>query len=219
MGKLKTDYDSLKTNKEMRFQEVRANEITNDDGSTKMIVEGYACVFNQRTLIGNEEWGFYEIVERNAFDGADFKDCCLKYNHGDTKGILARVKNGSLTCSVDDKGLFIRAELIDTTDNVDIYKCIRAGLLDKMSFAFTVSEHSIDRNTKPFTRKIQKIKKVWDCAVVDVPAYDGTSIYARSKELVESELKSAKSLENDERALENALEIERMKARIKGGLF
>lgn len=218
MSKLKTDYKSLKENKEMRIKEIRADEATNEDGTKKMVVEGYASVFDEETLIEDYDLTYIEVIRKGAFDDADFTDCCLKYNHGDAKGILARTRNGSLKCTVDEKGLFIRAELIDTTDNVDIYKCIKAGLLDKMSFCFTVEEHELDQNTKPIKRYIKKIKKVWDCAVVDVPAYDGTSIYARSRKIVETELNRSKSLENDKKTLEN-VELERLKAKIKGGFM
>ena len=37
MSKLKTDYRSLKENKEMRIKEIRADEATNEDGTKKML--------------------------------------------------------------------------------------------------------------------------------------------------------------------------------------
>lgn len=212
MSKLKTDYRSVKENKELRIKELRAIQ----EDSDKMIVEGYASVFDEETLIECDP-PFIEVIRKGAFDNADFRDCCLKYNHNDGVLILARTRNNSLTCKVDEKGLFIHAELIDTTSNVDVYKMIKAGLLDKMSFAFTVEEHEVDQTSNPIKRVITKINKVWDCSVVDVPAYDGTSIYARSKQLVDTELNRQKSLEN-EQSLENELEIERLKARTRGGI-
>ena len=216
------NYEQKKENRELRLQNV---EVRSEDTEGKMIVEGYACVFDQETLIGDESWGWYEKIDRNAFEGCDFKDCCLKYNHGDMKGVLARVKNGSMQLTIDSNGLFMRAELIDTTDNVDIYKCVKAGLLDKMSFAFTVSEEKYDESRKPVLRTITKINKLWDCAIVDVPAYDGTSIYARSKELVESRLSDNRpSVETDEASLENdekrQLELAKLKLQLitEGGM-
>ena len=108
------------------------------------------------------------------------KDVPLKYNHDDSHLILARTRNGSLELSVDDKGLKIRAKLIDTSTNVDIYKSLKAGLLDKMSFAFTVADggDSYDSNTR--TRIITGIDRLYDVSVVDTPFYDKTEIYARS---------------------------------------
>ena len=107
-------------------------------------------------------------------------DCVLKYNHNDSCLILARTRNKSLELTVDSKGLKIRAILIDTTQNRDIYKMIRAGLLDKMSFAFAVKKQEWDYEND--IRRITEISQLFDVSVVDVPAYDATEIYARGKE-------------------------------------
>ena len=209
----------FKNDKELRSVEFRAAE---EEG--KMILEGYPVVFNQETLIGDEEWGWYEVVDKKALDEADLSDVPLKYNHGDSKGILARTRNGSLKLTVDEKGLKMRAELIDTTDNVDIYKCVKSGLLDKMSFAFNVIEDKIEHKSGTPKRTITKIGRLFDVAVVDLPAYDQTSIYARSKELVGERLRNLQpSLENDEATLENVekkssgIELEKMKIEILYG--
>ena len=113
------------------------------------------------------------------------KDCVLKYNHNDNCLILARTRNKSLELSVDNIGLKIRAVLIDTTQNRDIYKMIQARLLDKMSFAFSVRKQEWDYETD--TRRITEIAQLFDVSVVDVPAYDETEIYARSKKEYEEE--------------------------------
>ena len=114
--------------------------------------------------------------------------------------ILARTKNKSLTLSIDDYGLKVRAELLDTTSNEDVYKMVKAGLLDKMSFAFTVKSHTWDRSGKIRKRVIEEIDRLYDVSVVDVPAYDQTSIYARSLDLVETELKAMDVAEQEEKA-------------------
>lgn len=154
-----------------------------DDG--KMIIEGYAAVFDSETLIGSEDWGFFESIDKRAFEGANMKDVPLKYNHSDYVPILARTRNKSLELSVDDKGLFIRAELLDTSDSIDMYKRIKAGLIDKMSFAFTVKSEEITEGRTPH-RKITRFDRIFDVSVVDTPAYDDTSIYARSLERAEA---------------------------------
>ena len=61
-----------------------------------------------------------------------------------------------------------------------MYKSVKAGLLDKMSFAFTVKEDEWDYETD--TRRIKNIDKLYDVSIVDNPAYDGTSVFARNKE-------------------------------------
>lgn len=159
----------IKNKKEIRLLEVRASE------NEEMTIEGYAVIFDSPAT---HYWT--ETVERNAFDGCDMTDVCMKYNHEDNYLLLARTRNKSLELSVDDKGLKIKAKLIDTSSNRDIYKSIQAGLLDKMSFAFTVAEDEWDYEKN--IRVIKKIDKLFDVSVVDVPFYDSTEIFARSKE-------------------------------------
>lgn len=156
--------------KEVRLTEVRTIENEN------MIIEGYAVVFDSPAT----HYGYTEIVDRNAFNECNMQDVCMKYNHEDNFLILARTRNQSLQLTVDDKGLKIRANLIDTTQNKDIYKMIQSGLLDKMSFAFTVDKEEYDYETD--TRRILSIDKLYDVSVVDVPFYENTEIFARSKE-------------------------------------
>ena len=62
---------------------------------------------------------------------------------------------------------------------------IKAGLLDKMSFAFSVRKQEWDYEND--IRTITDISQLFDVSVVDVPAYDSTEIYARSKERYEIE--------------------------------
>ena len=141
------------------------------------------------------------MIDKGALASTNMKDVPFKYNHNDVTLILARTRNGSLSLEVNEKGLKIRAELIDTTSNVDIYKSIVAGLLDKISFAFTVKSQSWDRSGKIPKRTIMAIDRLFDVTVVDLPAYDQTSIQAsaRSLELVETELKALDDAENLER--------------------
>lgn len=161
-------------------------ESANND-ENKQLVEGYAAVFNQRALIWESEWSgwkYMEVIDRNAFNGVDMNDTVFKYNHGDVAMILARASNNTLTMNTDDKGLRISADIIDTNNGTDVYKLIKRGDLNKMSFAFTVKSErtEVDKENKIYTRTITAFDKIYDVAVVDFPAYDGTSIQARSKE-------------------------------------
>ena len=185
--------------KETRFSSIESRK--DEENQNKMVVEGYAIVFNEETLIGTEEHGFIESIDKEALKEANMKDVPFKYNHTDNVLILARTRNGSLSLEVDEKGLKIHAELIDTTSNRDIYKSIEAGLLDKMSFAFTVKSQSWDKNGKLPKRTITAIDRLFDVSVVDLPAYDQTSIQAsaRSLEIVDAELKALDDAENLER--------------------
>lgn len=162
-----------------------------EEDEQKMVLEGYAIVFDQETLIGDKEKGFIESIDRNALKNANMKDVPMKYNHDDSFLIIARTRNNSLRLTVDDIGLKVRAELIDTDSNKDIYKMVKAGLLDKMSFAFTVSSQKIDRSGDIPKRTITGIDRLYDVSIVDLPAYDQTSIVVgRSLALVDTEIKT-----------------------------
>ena len=176
-----------KTKIENRLSDVSFKE----EDEQKMVLEGYAIVFDQETLIGDKEKGFIESIDRNALTNANMKDVPMKYNHDDSFLIIARTRNNSLRLTVDDIGLKVRAELIDTDSNKDIYKMVKAGLLVKMSFAFTVSSQKIDRSGDIPKRTITGIDRLYDVSIVDLPAYDQTSIVVgRSLALVDTELKS-----------------------------
>lgn len=194
--------------KEVRFFAENLQARSDEENTEKMVVEGYAVVFDSPAT-----HGFTEIIDKNAFNGCDMKDVPLKYNHDDSHLILARTRNNSLKLSIDDKGLLIRAELINTTSNIDIYKSIQAGLLDKMSFAFTVEEEKWDLSTE--TRTILKIDRLYDVSVVDTPFYDTTSIYARALSTLDSEKKKLDNLrakrELSKRRLSLILKVNKIK--------
>ena len=175
-----------KANREIRLAELR----TAADPGEEMIVEGYALVFDQPTVLYEYNGIKYkEVIARGALDGADLSDVPFKYNHSDDVMIMARTRNKTLELRVDDKGLAIRARLAPTTAGKDLYQLIKRGDIDKMSFAFTVTEDSYDRETH--TRTILKIKKLYDVAAVDMPAYEQTSISARRFFELESEKEQA----------------------------
>ena len=134
---------------EKKIKEYRTSEVRSADDGDKLIVEGYAAVFDSPTLIFESEttgYKYYEVVNRGAFDGADLSDVVMKYNHDDQAMVLARTRNKTLQLTVDDHGLKINAELANTSAGRDVYELIKRGDLDKMSFAFTVAEETITEN-------------------------------------------------------------------------
>ena len=188
-------------NKERRFGLVEARAASDDD---KLILEGYAVVFGSETAIGDPEngWGFYESVDRSAFDEADMSDVCCKYNHNDSMTILARTRNKSLTLKIDERGLFVHVELQGNVQaHRDAYNMVQSGLLDKMSFAFSLPYDAdcnclgqrVEMINGVKHRTITKIERLYDVSIVDVPAYDDTSIFARSLELVDTDLSAVEA--------------------------
>lgn len=145
---------------------------------TDFYVEGYATTFDDTYVLCEFEDGtkYYEVIDRHALDGADMSDVIMQYDHAGR--VFARNSNKTLILTPDDKGLNIAADLGKTDLARGLYQDIGAGMITKMSWAFTVEEESYDRPTH--TRRILKIKKVYDVSAVSLPANNDTDIAARN---------------------------------------
>ena len=161
------------------------------------IIEGYACVFDAEYSIG----AYNETIHRGAFSECDLRDTILQVEH--TGKVYARTKNNTLSLRVDEHGLFIRADLSKTEAGKQLYSEIKAGMYDKMSFGFTVSDDYFDTTT----RHITGIRKLYDVSVVAFPANDITEVTARNLALGFEE---ARRLEEMKKA-----ETEKQKQRIR----
>lgn len=163
-------------------------------------VEGYAVVFNRETVLfemdGNE---YKEEISPDAFADTRMDDVIFNYNHQGK--VMARTRNHTLTLSVDDKGLFIRARLDGTQEGRELYEEIQGGYVDRMSFQFTVAVESYDREARKWT--IRRVKRLYDVSAVSIPAYDDTSISARRDAALEADAQ-ARRVEVAEAALARA---------------
>lgn len=174
---------------EMRaVRSFQALDLHSEDEAGK--ITGHAAVFGQMTNIGGI---FNEIIERGAFDGCNFDDVLLYVNHDDHKIPLARSRrnNGSSTMQimVDDDGLKIDAKL-DIENNPEarsLHSAIVRGDVDGMSFAFRIGEQKWENlDSEMPTRRIIRFARVFEVSAVNMPAYEGTSIYARGQGVLEN---------------------------------
>lgn len=198
--------------------ELRAIEPSGDEG---YVVEGYAIVYGQEVSIGG--W-FNEVVKRGALDGADLTDVPMFIHHKGESIPLARSRrnsnNSTLQLTPDDIGLHFRAEL-DVENNVDakaLYSSIKRGDISGMSYQFRVQEEKWLNLDDPIpTREIYKFKKIGEISALWSPAYDGTSIEARDRELDNSDkvaLDNARSTLDNEKS---ELEVMKLKIQLKFG--
>ena len=173
--------------------EIRAKEDKEEKDNNDMTIEGVACVFDtETTLFEWEGIEYKEKVDKNAFKEADISDVIFNYNHGGR--VYARTRNDSLHLEVKEDGLHVLISLNPEDEgHKQVYRDIKSGLIDKMSYAYTVSEESYDIDTH--VRTVLKIKKLYDVSAVDFPAYDSTSISARS--VLDLEKSEMEKLEND----------------------
>lgn len=173
---------------------------------TDYYVEGYATTFDDPYVIWEYEGVQYkEVVDRHALDGADLSDVIMQFDHGGR--VFARTgKSNTLLIEPQERGLFIAADLSKTEQARSMHEDIAAGLITKMSWAFVVQEDSYDRETH--TRRILKIKKVYDVSAVSFPANPSTDISARS--WIDGVIEAEKA----ERLAAQAAEREKKKIRI-----
>lgn len=145
-------------------------------------VEGFATTFDRPYELYEYEGNkYYEIVDRHALDGADLSDIIMQYDHAGR--VFARNKMGggrppTLIAEPQDGGFFIAADLSLTEASKRMYEEITTGLIYQMSWAFVVQDDAYDRVTR--TRKILRVKKVYDVSAVSIPANANTEISARS---------------------------------------
>ena len=143
----------------------------------RLILRGTPVVFNTPTVLFEYDGiKYYEQIERGAFDSADMSDFILNVNH--ELAPYARSKNGTLTYQIGDT--FDIEAYLDAEDerHRQLYRDVSSGLIDKMSFSFTIAEQSYDEEKR--LRKIIRVKKLYDVSAVTFPAYEQTSISARS---------------------------------------
>ncbi len=142
------------------------------------VIEGRAVTYGEKTkLFTWDDTDYFEVVEPEAFKNADMSDVFLRYNHKDTTMVLARTRNKTLALDNRDDGLYVLAKLADTQAGRDLHKLVVRGDVDAMSFAFTEKEEYFDKETN--TWSVRDIDKLYDVSVVEQPAYQNTTVYAR----------------------------------------
>ena len=196
-----------KKNKEIRMF-TGALECREDTERQKNTIVGVPIVFEQKT-----DLGFYEeVIEKGALDETDLKDVRLLVNHDTNQLPLARSRNNNanstMQLTVEEDGLHVRADL-DVENNpraAEVLSAVQREDVTGMSFMFTVDKDLWENLESDYpTRHILSIGKVFEASVVTFPAYEQTSVYARSLENVQSEL------ESERKALESARKTEELR--------
>ncbi len=182
-------------------------QVTGED-EEKRTIEGYALLFDTPS----DGLSFTEVIQRGALDGVlEKSDVFALLNHDQSRGILARCKNGqgSLILSVDDKGLRFRFEAPKTALGDELRENIRRGEIEECSFCFDVEKDTWEKQNGRWKRSIEKIDNLYDIAPVYNGAYSKTSVYMRGKELAEEELRKKEQdiPESYYQNIENSLNI------------
>lgn len=179
----------IKPEREYRSMELRASEQGEEQN---YVVDGYATTFDEPyELYRDGKYIVMEVVDRHAFDETYMDDVIFQYDHSGM--VYARTRNKTLRLEDNDHGLKVTANLGSTEASRGVWDAIDKGLIDRMSFAFTVTGDSYEEEEQEngdiiLTRTIKKIGRLYDVSAVSFPANEGTSISARTKELCDGEI-------------------------------
>jgi len=141
-------------------------------------VEGYASVFNS---MSEDLGGFREIILPGAFSEVLDNDVRALYNH-DSNYLLARTASGTLELKEDEKGLYYRFEMPNTSYGNDMLELFKRGDLSQSSFGFTVEKDSWRMEDGQHVRYIERVGSLFDVSPVVYPAYSQASSGLRSAE-------------------------------------
>lgn len=153
---------------ELRF--LKHSEMRAKNGN---IIVGYGAIFNS----DSEDMGFVEQVKPGAFARSIREgDCRCLLNH-DANKLLGRQSNGTLRLTEDKYGLRFECTIPDNSIGLDCYESVARGDLTGCSFSFT---NPTEIWSKDGTRRELLDLTLIDTGPVVFPAYEGTSVQARS---------------------------------------
>ncbi|MDT2797413.1 HK97 family phage prohead protease [Enterococcus cecorum] len=169
---------------------------TREAENDQMIIGGYFVVFNTWT----ELWdGYYEQVSPKAFENVDLTDIRALINHNDGL-VLGRTKSNTLTLRVDDKGLYGEIKVNpNDQDAVNLYERVKRGDVDQCSFGFQITEEEWEDTVEGYRSTITGIN-LFEVSVVTFPAYEDTSVSARSKDVLNFRKRKLKERLSDVKA-------------------
>lgn len=156
------------------------------------VVEGIAVPWGTEARIGS---AYVEKVARGACEMAEGEPK-LFWAHRDVIGRVVQTEDR-------DEGLWIRAQISDTSTGRDVLALLRDGAVDRFSIGFVPVEHSEDRDedgTLTITRTKIRLREV---SAVPFPAYEQATV-SQVREQEQDALRGeegAEMAENTEAAL------------------
>lgn len=145
---------------------------TRSSDDNGMTVEGYAMLYDQPSV----PMPFVEYIDRGALDNVDLSKVLLLYGH-DLNSVLARSDAKNLQLRADDKGLWFRAALPDTTLGRDTYTNVANGNLKGCSVGFKIGDDKwLQGNDGQVIHHIRSFDQLIEISITPIPAYTETSV-------------------------------------------
>ncbi|MGE4086362.1 MAG: HK97 family phage prohead protease [Vicinamibacterales bacterium] len=166
---------------ERRFSPRVALALTRREGAEGPgTLAGHAAVFNQRAEIYP---GFFEEIAPGAFAESIRADDIFGLWQHRSDQVLGRLRAKSLRLAEDDVGLATEIDLPATALGADVAQLVGRGDVTGMSFGFNVLDQEWITLPDGADLRIVKRVKLWEVSPVTFPAYDGTDLALRARDL------------------------------------
>lgn len=145
------------------------------------LIEGYFVVFNQPYYVDDY---CEEVIDRHAFDNAVMNDVRALIDHN-SRLVLGRRNETvqTLEFEIDDTGVYGRIQVNpDDTDAMSLRARVLRGDVDQASFGFIERRWEYeDLPDGRVRRTVLEIAELLELTVCTFPAYEQTSVSARSR--------------------------------------
>lgn len=163
-----------------QYRSAQAKFETRADENGGPVIAGYFAVFNQPT----ELWpGCIEQIAPGAFASSLGGDVRALIDH-DTRLVLGRSTAGTLTLREDQTGLYGEIKINEQdTDAMNLYARVQRGDVSQCSFGFDIKaeDYIVSEDGQTCTWTVDDVV-LYEVSVVTFPAYEATSVSARSVE-------------------------------------
>lgn len=163
------------TDAERRFTSVAVEIRAGSDN--QRTIGGYAAKFDR---MSQNLGGFVERIAPGFFNksrGDGWPGVLARYNHDDNM-VLGTIGGGTLRLSVDEVGLLYDVDL--PSARADVFELVQRGDVRQSSFAFGTYEDDWATSDQGFPMRTLVSGRLYDVAPVNTPAYEDTSVGARS---------------------------------------
>ncbi len=184
-----------------QMRSIDAQFQTREDGED-LYIEGYFAVFNSIYDIG---YGMSESIAPHAFDNTISDDVRALINH-DTTLVLGRTSAHTLELRQDERGLWGKIAINpNDSDAMNLYARVKRGDVTQCSFGFDIISEDTEFSENGDVHWTIREVKLYEVSCCTFPAYEETSISARTRDLEEIKKRSLEAWK------------ENIRKRLKGG--
>lgn len=170
----------MEKRKNYQVRNFRSLDLNANNEAAEKIISGYFIVFNSETELYE---GCFEEIAPESFDNVDLSDVRALIDH-ETSKVIGRTKPGTLTLSVDAKGVYGEIKVNENdTEAMNLYSRVQRGDVDQCSFGFNILDEAMETRDDGSYKFTIKAIELFEVSVVTFPAYADTAVEARSKQI------------------------------------